>query len=1506
MASALTLQGDPQTSNLELAAAGVPDNRVQPAISGDERLGGEILCGRGDWDDPEGAPYAVTYAWSRDGTAVGGATEPEYAVTSADIGHGLRCTVTATGSEGTAAADSTTVFPSAPVALTSPAVSGDPRLEQTLTCNPATWNDAGVPPYPKTTAWLRDGAPIAGSASATYTLAKSDVGHAISCRVSVGTLASSFSSSVFPTAPANRISPAISGDTRLGGTVTCSRGTWDDEGIDPYAVTTQWTRDGADVVGSTGSAYLIGLGDIGHHVACRVTAEGLTVAHSGGVFPTSPASRSAPFVTGDPRLGRTLTCDRGSWDDEGRAGDYEVAYEWYHDSLLVADAQQYVVAAMDVGHSLHCRVVAEGVTSASSQSVFPSAPSALTPPQLSGEPKLERSLTCSRGVWDDGDVDPYPVQYQWLRDGNPIPAATAVTHTVGTDDVGHGLACRVRAADLTDAQSQTAFPQGPGNRLVPAISGDPYVGSDLTCSRGDWDDATAAPYDVTYQWFRDGTEIAGETSPTYSIPPDDLHHGLSCRVTAETLTQAHSASVWVTDQPTGGTPVNLIAPVISGDTRLRGTLTCSRGSWNDTAASRYPVTYRWQRNGINITGATTSQRTIAALDMGASLSCVVTAAGQTSAHSGSVAPRAPEALLPPSVSGDPRVRRTLSCTRGTWDDRALDPYAVTYRWLRNGTPIDGATAPTYQLTADDVNEFVTCEARAEGLVGAQTSGLWVGAPRVLNGPSLSGHPRLRQTLTCGRGTWDDLEADRYAVTRQWLRNGNPIAGATGAEYVLTSADVDSGISCVVRAEDATDAHSPSLSVSRPANRVAPGLTGHARVRQLLTCTRGDWDDTAADRYAVTYAWLRDGTPIPGASSATYAIVADDVSHSLSCRVRAEDFTDAHSPSEHVSTPENRVSPALSGSPLLNRTLTCSRGDWDDTAADRYAVTYEWFRGGELIAGATTATHTVVRDDVNSHLTCRVTAEGSTQAFTGSVFAASPGIITAPTITGQPHLRGQLACGRGTWDDTPAAPYAISYQWYRGGVAINGATENAYVVSVADLNRFLSCSAIAEGLAESFAPGVFAEQPQAVTPPRVEGIAHPRRALTCEPGEWNDSAGSRYAVAYQWRRNFQEIPGADAPDYIVTAEDVDVPLDCVVTAEGDPAYTATASYVFPTWEPLRLALSPEIDAVDPAQADAYVLRIRNLNPVAVPVQPIRITLPGGFSYRPGTTSGALTSDPQAGGVGSLTLTWNEEIEVPAIGDAVIRVGVTAATAIGDHYAQASVDPAFGFTAPATGQTARITVEGPEPAGGACTVLGTAGAEVLVGTAGNDVICGLGGDDLITGGEGADTIWGGDGDDRIDGGGGADTLRGGDGADVIPGSAGADVVRGGGGLDTMSYATRLDPVTVTLGEGDGDDGAPGEGDTLGSDVEIVRGGRSNDTLTGGPGEDELYGRAGNDRLDGAAGDDLLDGGDGDDTLLDTGGIVDRLFCGGGLDSYAADLLDRIVACETEISGEGGGIS
>jgi hypothetical protein len=70
---------------------------------------------------------------------------------------------------------------------------------------------------------------------------------------------------------------------------------------------------------------------------------------------------------------------------------------------------------------------------------------------------------------------------------------------------------------------------------------------------------------------------------------------------------------------------------------------------------------------------------------------------------------APAATKAPAISGTPVVGRRLTASAGTWDVTGV---ATSHQWLRNGSPIAGATAATYALTPADAGAKVSVRVTA--------------------------------------------------------------------------------------------------------------------------------------------------------------------------------------------------------------------------------------------------------------------------------------------------------------------------------------------------------------------------------------------------------------------------------------------------------------------------------------------------------------------------------------------------------------------------------------------------------------------------------------------------------------------------------------------------------------------------------------------------------------------------------------------------------------------------
>jgi Ca2+-binding RTX toxin-like protein len=180
------------------------------------------------------------------------------------------------------------------------------------------------------------------------------------------------------------------------------------------------------------------------------------------------------------------------------------------------------------------------------------------------------------------------------------------------------------------------------------------------------------------------------------------------------------------------------------------------------------------------------------------------------------------------------------------------------------------------------------------------------------------------------------------------------------------------------------------------------------------------------------------------------------------------------------------------------------------------------------------------------------------------------------------------------------------------------------------------------------------------------------------------------------------------------------------------------------------------------------------------------------------------------------------------------------------------------------------------------------EGINGTFLNDTLTGTVGSQQLSGFEGQDTIQGGPGEDGLSGGDGADTLQGEGASDFIEGGSDPDDMSGGpGALDEVSYDNQfgVGQVTVTINNVANDGGGNGaEGDNVRTDVEILRGGPNNDTLTGSTTDNQIFGLAGNDTIMGIGGDDTIfgdfqfnSGTFGDDTI--NGGNGDDSLAGGG---------------------------
>ncbi|WP_340200979.1 gliding motility-associated C-terminal domain-containing protein [Ascidiimonas sp. W6] len=300
-------------------------------------------------------------------------------------------------------------------------------------------------------------------------------------------------------------------------------------------------------------------------------------------------------------------CPGNSFELEANIDETDYIYRWYKDGTLANTPgyePRFTLSTTDPEGIYRVEIENPGGCSKSSDPVNVSAPnmnvSISSPNTVLLLPGDTVSLTVTTSA-------PSP-SYQWFKDGNPISGETSNSLNITSSGLYYATVVPGSGGCTASMESNSITVALPQNINIFIAADAPYADCSNSTASISISDIQAVTSDnntvnvraqmmnrFSYQWFKDGQLIAGETNNTLSIANASLNGNYILEATLDAFNPTSNA-VQINLQPN-------ISPNITSD----GTISCSGASnitiISDVTDTEY--TYAWYLNNQLLVGETT-------------------------------------------------------------------------------------------------------------------------------------------------------------------------------------------------------------------------------------------------------------------------------------------------------------------------------------------------------------------------------------------------------------------------------------------------------------------------------------------------------------------------------------------------------------------------------------------------------------------------------------------------------------------------------------------------------------------------------------------------------------------------------------------------------------------------------------------------------------------------------------------------------------------------------------
>ncbi len=320
-----------------------------------------------------------------------------------------------------------------------------------------------------------------------------------------------------------------------------------------------------------------------------------------------------------------------------------------------------------------------------------------------------------------------------------------------------------------------------------------------------------------------------------------------------------------------------------------------------------------------------------------------------------------------------------------------------------------------------------------------------GVPSTVQATPMTSYTIPAGTLTSGHVYQAYLNYDTATTMNAAIVPGSAVGTLFGKELRFYIAALNTGTAAIT-----------PVMASQPVNCTGvPG--GSASFSVSVTVGGTNWNSGPYGNFAIS--WYHDGVELDTWSSSSggkYSSTGDSLTINNLTNADAGHYgvvfinTGGIAVSSLATlTLTTASSPAITTQPVSATVLAGSPVSFTVAASGNPTPTYQWYKGGVAISGATSATYTIGSVTTGHAGLYTVVASNSAGTATSATASLTVNVLSAPTITAQP--RGATVNSGTTLALTVAASGnpTPTYQWYKGGVAISGATSDTLVLASID-------------------------------------------------------------------------------------------------------------------------------------------------------------------------------------------------------------------------------------------------------------------------------------------------------------------------------------------------------------------------------------------------------------------------------------------------------------------------